>query len=89
MVAYVWGMETAREILRDKNPYSVTAEFESDYVVSFELAIEAMKEYAKQVAEQALKDAAENATLIYDRTSNYKAMSIDKQSILETEIKLP
>lgn len=82
-------MREAWEILSDKEPYSVTADFESDYVVSFELAIEAMREYAKQVAEQVLKDAAENATLIDDGTSNYNAMSVDKQSILETEIKLP
>lgn len=78
-------MREAWEILSDKEPYSVTADFESDYVVPFELAIEAMKEYAKQVAEQALKDAAENVTL----EPNGMLLQVDKQSILETEIKLP
>ena len=78
-------MREAWEILRDKNPYSVTAEFESDYVVSFELAIEAMREYAKQVAEQSLKDAAENHK---DDHSSLSAYEWAVKRILNTEIKL-
>lgn len=47
-------------------------------------AIYFIKQYAKQVAEQALKDAAENATTI----SKYGDEGMVSH-ILETEIKLP
>lgn len=67
--------------------------------------IEAMKAYAKQVAEQALKDASDSANLQRDwKSSDGKITETDytdgcqiggyrytvnKKSILQTEIKLP
>lgn len=48
--------------------------------------INAMKEYAKQVATKALKDAAENAQVHCD---GWDSHGVDTQTILETEIKLP
>lgn len=52
----------------------------------------AIRSYGKQVAEQALNDAAENAegNIIYhEHDAGYPSCEIDKESILNTEIKLP
>ncbi len=75
-------MKTAQEYYIDKI-----------IVGSQEDCINALKQYAKEVATQALKDAAENATT-KDRADKrdhdfYPYMIVDKQSILDTEIKLP
>lgn len=43
----------------------------------------AMKAYAKQVAEQALKDASERVFV------DWSTQTLDKKSILETSIKVP
>lgn len=53
--------------------------------ITEDIAITAMKEYAKQVAEQALKYAAENA--IYVTVGDQ--ISIVKSSITNTKIELP
>lgn len=55
---------------------------------------EVMKEYAKQVAEQALKDAAEKATVElvweWDGENEYQTNGgVDKDSILSTPIQTP
>ncbi len=48
-----------------------------------------VKDYARDVADQALKDASENAmTYLRRRTSGCRIM-VNKQSILNTEIQLP
>lgn len=72
-------MKTARQILIEhdclQEPSRIISTNEDRFIY-------AMKEYAKQVAKQALKDASENVKL-GDTISN-----ISKQ-ILQTEIKLP
>ena len=88
----------------------VNEQFMMNHTVGFQKMsiIEVMKEYARQVAEQALKDAVENAMIERitegDKSticfgSNYQAfegwnetetiISVNKQSILQTEIKTP
>lgn len=66
-----------------------------------ELICDLLKQYGKQCAEQALKDAAENARIqaldsggnkvgpTYISIAGIQAHQIDKQSILQTEIKTP
>jgi len=51
--------------------------------------IEAMKDYARSVAKQALEDAANNATIFLPHSHYHGTKNIDKQSILDTEIKTP
>lgn len=51
--------------------------------------IKAIKEYANQVAEQALHQASENATTKVDTSRNGSKIIVNKQSILNTEIVTP
>lgn len=53
--------------------------------------IKAMKEYAHQVATQALKDAADNATFsrVIDYSISYDKFEVNKESITNTKIQLP
>ena len=78
-------MRTAEEILQ-----KMIAEmpFELNYRMN-PYIIEAMTIYAKQVAEQTLKDASENATQKIELVSGIEDWFIDKQSILNTKIELP
>jgi len=75
--------KTAEEILRKSNPFSVeVSEFESDYVVSFDDAILAMKEYALQVSTETRKKCAKRATVKHVGT----VAMVDKESILDVSI---
>lgn len=47
------------------------------------------KDYARDVAKKALKDAAENSTLVYKASGMTNLAERAKQSILNTEIILP
>lgn len=75
-------MKTARDILYNYTPDNsdvVNTTYATNEV------IEAMKEYATQVAKQALQDAANDN--YHDKHNNLFVN--DKESILNTEIKLP
>lgn len=90
-------MKTAEEILKEHIGH---AHGLMDYT-----QIKAMKAYAKQVSEQALKDASDNVNLQRDWKSSDGRITeteymdgcsigayrytVNKQSILQTEIKLP
>lgn len=55
-------MKTPHEILRNSNPFSVEVkERQSEYVVSFDDAIEAMKLYATEQVKNALKVVQQHA----------------------------
>jgi len=64
-----------------------------DRAISTPLKIEHIKAYGKFVAEQALKDAYENAEIDYQYSNPYDSESlyhiVNKESILSTEIKTP
>ena len=74
-------MNTALTLLRtryrgfDKNVNPIYTE---------ESIVKAMKDYAQSVAKQALEDAANNAT-----ATHKGRIVINKQSIIDTEIKTP
>jgi hypothetical protein len=70
--------------------------------ITKDVAIMAMKEYAKQVADQALKDAVRKVTLLYESDATGKIghygsiygtetgeVKVDKESILSTPIQTP
>lgn len=82
--------KTAEEILRD---YCINRDYFFSQDDDCEIT-EVMKIYAKQVAEQALKDAAENAGVIticpvgFGTPVGFECKA-DKESILNTKIKLP
>lgn len=95
-------MKTAEETLAEivHNHFkSLPVQFKSDFQKGFgenwNVALKAMKQYANQVAKQALKDASENATNTYCNCYEPRydcdstCRSVDKESILETEIKTP
>lgn len=65
-------MKTAEEILREIG----------HGVISKSVATEAMKEYAKEVAQEVLKLASENATPEY---VDGRIVAVDKASILNTD----
>ena len=71
-------MKTAHEILRNSNPFSVEVkEYEAEYVISFNDAVNAMHEYGLQCAEKALKDAAKNINSVKEWDSlEYYILSI-------------
>lgn len=73
-------MNTAYDTIRK---YAI-ASFDQFHRIE-ELILDAMKEYGRDCAKQALKDAADNATL----EPNGMLLKVDKQSILDTEIKTP
>lgn len=95
-------MKTAEEIFNTIAFLDKNGDF---FNMRREHIIEAMKEYAKQVAETALKDASENANLQRDWKSSDGRIAeteytdgcsigayrytVNKQSILQSEIKLP
>lgn len=81
------GMRTAEQII-DENIIEYIWESNLDNIPITKV-LQVMKIYAKQVAEQALKDASENASMIDKGTPYFDNYSIDKESILNTEIKTP
>lgn len=73
------------EVAREKGYNDFyTMQFPYDMVCEEDIN-EIAKRYAQSVADQALKDAAERAEV----ENCYGVFIVDKQSILETEIKLP
>ena len=84
-------MRIALDFLKDSiESYNSTASFINKFDFTFKeklLFAGIMREYAKEVASQALKDAAENASIDY--YTEFGFPEVDKQSILNTEIKLP
>jgi hypothetical protein len=71
-------MKTAEEYVKDIHGHDLDSETTAVLVKSY-------REYAKQVADQALKDASRRAT--YIRFG--KSVSINPDSITNTEIQLP
>lgn len=87
--------ETLAEIVHnhfDLVPLQFKTDFQKGFGENWEVSIKAMQEYANQVAQQALKDAAENADIDYIPSKYpYRPDNaiIDKESILNTEIQTP
>lgn len=75
-------MKTAEDYVKEIHGYDLDDN-------TTEILAASYRKYAKQVAEQALQDAAENATTVVDKSRYGCKIVVNKQSILNTEIQLP
>lgn len=86
--------EDELELIKSVNPTTdyLTAQFIEHAVIEYgstEENIQIIKDYGRQCAMRALKDAAENADTINKGNSFGDSWCVDKDSILDTEIITP